>query len=271
MKWMLLIVISTLSLNLFAADPKAQELIKKFDVGYYHPQDKGLKELVVRVELDDLTKQLNDQLIFGKLKEVYFKLYWMAPNSVEVEVIGMPDGFTEIKDELKGMVASRLDMIVPQNLELRFKGYDLKYQKGATGGEELLATDTTQTKMVHEFVAKFDKENNLTSLIGRKPLGTEDSSLVYAKLPWSGNKWILTSMNLKASDPTQTTITDTEIDYVAVDGYGFPKSIKSKTKQSIVNGDKKPIERSFDSELSFKDYKVNSGEAAAWFKKTKTP
>ncbi|MFZ4713016.1 MAG: hypothetical protein ACOYL6_04875 [Bacteriovoracaceae bacterium] len=271
MKLLSIVFFISFSLSaLAAADPKAQEVIKKFDIGYYRPQDRGLKELVLRVDIENLTKQLNEQLIFGKLNEVYFKLYWTLPLNVDVEVIGLPDGFTEIKQELKAMIVSRFDLIVPQLLDNKFQGYAMKYNKGKEG-DEIVSTDTTQTKMIHEFVAKFDKEGNLSSLVGRKPMATEESNLVYAKFPWSQNKWIVTSINVKMSDATQTTLIDSEIEYTTVEGYGFPKMIKSKSKQTIQNGDKKPIERSFDSEMTFKDFKVNSGEAQTWLKKNKVP
>ena len=270
MKLIYVLVFLLLSFFCYAEDPKSQEIIKKFDVGYYHPQDKGLKELVVRVDVQNITKQLNEQLIFGKLKEVYFKIYWTYPANVDVEVIGLPEGFQEIKQEFKAMIAARLDLIVPELLEKKFEGYELKslVSKDST---DIIATDTTQTKMIHEFVAKFDKDGNLNALVGRKPMATEESKLSYGKHPWSQNKWVVNSINVKMQDAAQTTIIDTQIEYTSIEGYGFPKVIKSKTKQSILNGNKKPIERSFDSEMSFSDFKVNSGEAQTWLKKVGSP
>jgi hypothetical protein len=270
MKLVSLLMFVFLSFSSWAEDSKSQEIIKKFDVSYYHPQDKGLKELVVRVDVQNITKQLNEQLIFGKLKEVYFKMYWTFPTNVDVEVIGLPDGFQEIKQEFKAMIAARMDLIVPQLLEKRFEGYEMKSQSSKEG-DEIIATDTTQTKMIHEFVAKFDKEGNLSSLIGRKPMATEESKLAYGKHPWSQNKWVVNTINVKMQDGSQTTIIDTQVDYTSIEGYGFPKAIKSKTKQSILNGNKKPIERTFDSEMTFSDFKVNSGEAQTWIKKVGTP
>ena len=41
-------------------------------------------------------------MIFGKVNEVIFRTYWTAnPERVAIEVIGLPEGFKEIKEELK--------------------------------------------------------------------------------------------------------------------------------------------------------------------------
>ncbi len=264
----LVFTLSCLFLSSVYAASDAATLLKKFDTGYYHPQEKGLKDLVVRVDVSNITKQLNEQLIFGKLKEVYFKLYWSLPNNVEVEVIGLPEGFAEIKSELRGMIASRLDMLVPQDLESKFAGYEMKTK---TNGllEEILATDTTQTKLIHEFTAGFDKDGNIVTLVGRKPMALEESTMKYLKLPWSQGKWLVTEIKVKMSEPGQVTTANTGIEYTTMEGFGFPKKLKTVTKQSLQGADKKTIERVVTSEITFSDFKINTSEAQTYIKKAK--
>lgn len=265
MKWLLLIL---LSLNVFAQD-KSLDIIRAFDVSSYRPQDKGLKEFVVQVDISNLTKQLNDQLIFGKLKNVYFKLFWVYPNQYDVEVVGLPTGFNEIKNELKSLVAARLDIIVPTPLEKKFEGYSLKYSTVNTK-DQILATDTTQMKLINEIRATFDKEGKLLTLINQKPMMTEESELNLIKKSFSENKWIIEEIAVKVNEGTQTTNIKTSIDYKSIEGYALPVKISSHTKQVLAQGqDKKPIEREIDSIVEFKSYKINSGEASSHLKQLK--
>lgn len=247
----------------------AQDIIKKFDVSSYRPQDKGLKELVVQVEISNLTKQLNDQLIFGKLKNVYFKLYWVYPNQYEVEVIGLPNGFMEIKNELKTLVASRLDIIIPSMLEKKFEGYNLKLVSDKTK-DQIIATDSTQMKLINEVRASFDKEGKLISFTNHKPMVVEESELSLIKKGYSENKWIIDEISVKVNEGMQTTFIKTKIDYSSIEGYALPIKISSHTKQVLVQEqDKKPVEREVDSSVEFKGYKLNSGEASSFLKKSK--
>lgn len=266
MKRMLLFFL--ISTNLFAQD-KALDIIKKFDVSSYRPQDKGLKEFVVQVDISNLTKQLNDQLIFGKLKNVYFKLYWVYPNQYDVEVLGLPNGFAEIKNELKGLVASRLDVIVPSMLEKKFEGYNLKHSM-QTGKEQITATDSTHMKLINEIRATFDREGKLLSLVNHKPMIVEESELSLIKKSYSENKWIIDEISVKVNEGSQTTFIKTKIDYNSVEGYALPVRITSHSKQILAQGeDKTPIQREVDSLVEFKGYKINSGEASSFLKKVK--
>lgn len=267
----LLLVLLFLSLgshNIWAQD-KARELIKNFDVSSYRPQDKGLKEFVVQVEISNLTKQLNDQLIFGKLKNVYFKLYWIYPNETDVEVIGLPNGFTEIKSELKNLVSSRIDVIVPAMLEKKFEGYTFKHSS-QNGKEVIIASDSTQMKLISEIKATFDKDGKLLSLTNQKPMVVEESELSLIKKGYSENKWIIDEVDVKVNEGAQTTFIKTKIDYNSIEGYALPIKISSHTKQVLSQGqEKKPIEREIDSSVEFKGYKINSGEASSHMKKIK--
>lgn len=255
-------------MNVFAQD-KALEIIRAFDVSSYRPQDKGLKELVVQVDISNLTKQLNDQLIFGKLKNVYFKLYWVYPAQYDVEVIGLPNGFNEIKNELRSLVASRLDVIVPSMLEKKFEGYALKHSV-KDNKDQIIATDTTQMKLINEIKAVFDKDGKLMSLVNQKPMMTEESELSLIKKSFSENKWIIDEISVKVNEGAQTTFIKTKIEYNSVEGYALPVKIASHTKQVLAQGqDKKPIEREIDSSVEFKSYKINSGEASSFLKKSK--
>ena len=265
----LFFILFLVSFHVFGQNMKPQEMIKTFDVTSYRPQDKGLKEFVVKVEISNLTKQLNDQLIFGKLKNVYFKLFWAYPSEVDVEVIGLPAGFAEIKNELKSLVASRLDVIVPATLEKRLEGYSFK-QVSAPGKETIVASDTTQMKLISEIKATFDKEGKLLSLINQKPLMTEESELTLTKKAFSENKWIMDEINVKVNEESRTTLIKTQIEYNSIEGYALPVKIKSHTKQILIQGaNKKPIEREVDSSVTFTEYKINSGEASSFFKKIK--
>ncbi len=90
MKAILLMMILCLGGNVFAQD--ALTTLRVAQDKIYTPKAKALNDLVVDVINPTITKQLNEQMIFGNLKEVTFRIYWTAnPERVAIDVIGMPE------------------------------------------------------------------------------------------------------------------------------------------------------------------------------------
>ena len=56
----------------------ASEQFGLVDAKIYSLKNKGVKDVVFLLRDSQLTKKLNDQKIFGQLKDVHFKIYWTA-------------------------------------------------------------------------------------------------------------------------------------------------------------------------------------------------
>jgi hypothetical protein len=98
----------------FILNVNAQTTLSSIDLKHYSPQKKGVNDLVFEVSNKALTKTLNDQMIFGKLNHVSFTVYWtLKPERLAIEVNGLPEGFKEIKEELKNLLSM---MLLKKNL-----------------------------------------------------------------------------------------------------------------------------------------------------------
>src|SRR5665647_1584773 len=139
MKILIPVLFSLSSLSLSAMDPTTY--LNLVDNKVYSLKSKGVKDFVVDVQSSRLLKQVNDQMVFGKIPSLVFRTYWTGnPERLAIEVIGLPEGFKEIKEELKASVLSLLDSLIPLPTASRFAGYKISEGKNA---KELIATDTT--------------------------------------------------------------------------------------------------------------------------------
>ncbi len=247
----------------------ANPVVSDFDLMSYSPVKLGLKDIQCEVRLDGLTEQVKKQYVTVKVgKEVFYKLYWMYPGKIAIEVEGIPKGFDQLKQSLIGLIVNRIDYLIPQDLAPRIRGYNLKKKKSSGGGSSFEGEDPTNTKAVNKIEVGFDNNGILKKYKSYSPLGFQDSVFDYAKKSWSKNKWVLQAVRAKMIQGPQVTESNTEINYENVGGYGMPSEISVTTKQKVVapgEGEKK-IERSGESKLTFSNYKVNMGEAQKYFR-----
>lgn len=247
----------------------ANSAVSDFDLLSYNPVKMGLKDVLCEVRLEGLTEQVKKQYVTVKVgREVYYKLYWMYPGRVAIDVEGIPKGFDQIKQSLVGLIINRVDYLIPQDLSPRIRGYELKKKSGGRGGVTFEGEDPTNTKAVNKIEVSFDSNGILKKYKSYSPLGFQDSIFDYGKKSWSKNKWVLQSVRAKMIQGPQVTESYTDIKYENVSGYGMPSKIVVSTEQKIVapgEGEKK-IERKGESELTFSNYKINMGEAQKYFR-----
>ena len=249
------------------ADSASDEAIKRYDIGYYHPERFGLRDLTFEVRVDGLTEKLNQQLIFGKLSDVFFKVYWMQDETGAIQskvlVIGMPNGFEEMKKGLKQMVTDRLDYVVPKMLAESIKECSTTYSPASYGGF-ITCIDKTHQKQIDRMELYFDKAGRMTRYVTVSPVGKTDTTMQMSAKAWSNNKWVLESMKIKQYQGIQSTITDYLFNYEKVELFGFPKSIVVKTAQYLIKPTEKNQEqlmRETETALRFSNYVINKGQA----------
>lgn len=254
------LVILFLSFITFSAwSQEVPALLKKFDSKIYSLKSKGVAEFVVDIHSPKLTQAMNDLMTFGKVKELYFRVYWTAnPERMAIEVNGLPEGFKEVKDELKTNVINLLDGLLPPTTAQRFAGY--KLQNGSSPNE-ILAQDTTGIAVVPTYIFSFDKEEKLVQIVGKKPVGTIDIVPTYSRTSFSEGKWVLDKLITTATEAGQTIKITKEFSFGKHDGHGVLKEMTLRTEQS--NTQVKPLIS--EEKVVFKTYKINSGEALKYF------
>lgn len=255
----LFLIFITISFSAFAQDPLAY--FNNFDARVYSLKNKGVKDFVVDIESSKLTDQLNDQMIFGKVEEVIFRTYWTAnPERIAIEVIGLPDGFKEIKEELKMSIMSVLDSLLPPSTIQRFAGYKFQASKIP---KEFTAQDGTGVANVQSYLLRFDSQDKLIEIIGNKPIGTLTTTPVYEKESFSDGKWVLKSMATVSSENGQSYSMKKELSYGSSQGMGVLSKLKITSEQKAAAAGAKSLK--LDEVVEFKNYKINSGIALKYF------
>lgn len=259
--FVLLLLVTSTSLLAQTTQPK---VIETHDLRSYHPENQGLKDLVFDVVIPELTDHLNKEQIFGKLKDVYFRVYWVFQGGVFVDVIGMPRGFHERKAILKSIIAPRLNFVIPQTVASMVRGYTFSETRGDAGETVLRGEDRTNMNYINRIHLVFSKEGLLKRSIMSSPSGEQTSEMEMKTAGWSNGKYILVGVQNKSIEGAQTITMDTNIKYKNVDGYGFPEEIETVTKQvlnQIVKDKVKETERELKAKVLFKNFQVNKGVA----------
>lgn len=253
------ILLSFIALNSFAQDPKSY--LAAFDNKIYSLKSRGVKDFVVDIESSRLTRQMNDLMVFGEVKKLVFRTYWTAnPERIDVEIIGLPDGFKEIKEELKVSVMSMLDNLIPVPTADRFAGYNIT---GGSNGKEFIATDKTGIAPISSYVLKFDDRDMLAEVIGKKTIGNFTVESKYEKPSFANGKWVLLTQKTTTSESGQTLTSMKELSYGTSQGMSVLSRIDVKTQQSWSNPEMKPLV--MEESLEFKNYKIDNGEALKYF------
>jgi hypothetical protein len=255
----LLFILFFISFSAEAQDPGA--FITNFDNKVYSLKNRGVNDFVVDIMSPRLTKQLNEQLIFGRLEEVIFRTYWTSnPERVAIEIIGLPDGFKEIKEELKLSILSIIDSILPPSTQQRFAGY--KFFPGKTP-LEFEAKDVTGIAHVQSYVLKFDSSNKLISVEGKKAVGELAITPVYTKEGFADGKWVLKSLKTTQSENGQVVTVKKDLSYSSSQGIAVVSRLNVETEQAATKDGSKAL--NFDESFEFKNYKINVGEALKYF------
>ena len=247
-----------------AAKPKARDLIVKFDESFYHPANYGLSDLYFKLRVSNLKEMLNAQKSYGKIDDVYFDIYWMAPGKFEIEVQGLPNGFDQIKNGLKQMVLSRMDFVVPEKMQPKLRGYTQTVEENKSG-YVLKGVDKTYTKNITEVFMRFDKSGKLTSYNTKAASGTMKVNFDMSSEKGSHNKWLIKKMEVESFQGARVAKTTNTAKYLQMEGVVLPKEISIKTEIKVnvpqKNMKKEDPPRVVQHSLIFSDYEVNTGKA----------
>lgn len=272
MKPLFLVILLSLFISIFPGFLNAQETtpplpeqLIQYDVRKYSPEAQGLKDLVFEVRLDQLTETLNKNLSLGKLVDVHFKVYWMAPNEWRIEVNGLPKGFDEIKNDLKQLVAGKLEYVLSRPFKtvvegLSFENYTEK------GVNYIRAFDPLYAKPFTDILLQFDQNGRLLYMRTNIPSAVTEANFEYNVYPWSNSKFLVTKHTSKSKYGVSESTIAHGIEYLAVNSFGFPSKMTIKTNNKVTipargKEKEKVINQDMTSILKFSKYETNTGKA----------
>lgn len=242
-----------------AEDPKTY--LSAFDSKVYSLKTKGVKDFVVDVENPGLKNRLNERGTFGKVDNFFFRVFWTSsPERIGIEVMGLPEGFREIKEELKAGLFSSLDNLLPLSVQDKFKGYKIS---AGQAPKEFVAQDQSGVAPIPGYVLKFDANDTLVEVVGKKHVGTFRMTNDWEKAGFSDGKWLLKEQVTTTEENGSTLISTKELEYDEVQGIGVLEEVSVETVQKWEKAEMKPVK--VEEKLLFKNYKLNSGEALKYF------
>ena len=252
-----------LSSNALYSQTKIEEF-EQYEIRSYDPQKSGLTDLVFEARVDNLTEILNKTQTFGKLVDVYFKIYWVTPNQYKIEVMGLPKGFDEVREDLSTLIKGKLEFVIPEKFSNQYKGYTFKVEPIADG-KLIKAIDDTFTMAIPEVDLVFDKNARLKT-VENKSTVVMKTEFFQSPKSWSNNKIVMDKIvSVSKQGPATTTVTNT-IEYQSTTGMGFPSKIAVKTvTEAMVPATKKDKEKKLKNEsgttIHFSKYEVDTGKA----------
>ena len=241
------------------------ETIEQYEIRTYDPQKSGLTDLVFEARIDKLTEILNKTQTFGKLVDVYFKIYWLSPAQYKIEVMGLPKGFQEVRNDLMSLIKGKLEFIIPEKFSEKFKGYTLKSEP-AVSGKLIKAIDDSYTLAIPEVELAFDDNGRLKTMVTRAAASFVTTEFFQTPKSWSNNKFVMDKIvSVTKQGPSTSTVTNS-IEYISANGMGFPSkvSIKNSTEVIIPAQGKekaKKVNNETNSAVEFTKYEINTGKA----------
>ncbi len=241
------------------------ETIEQYEIRSYNPKNNGLTDLVFEARINNLTEILNKTQNFGKLVDVYFKIYWLSPAQYKIEVMGLPKGFEEVRNDLTTLIKGKLEFIIPEKFSEKFKDYTLKSEP-AVNGKLIKAIDDSYTLAIPEVELAFDNNGRLKTMVTKAAASFVKTEFFQTPKSWSNNKFVMDKIVSVAREGlTVSTITNS-IEYFSANGMGFPTkvSVKNITEATIPAHGKekeKKIKNETNSVISFTKYEINTGKA----------
>ncbi len=243
----------------------ANEILNQFDQDQYSPAKYGLKDLVFEIRVDGIEKDLKERFALNKLDDPRYKVYWLSPGRIEIEVLGLPPGFSSLKQELKKLVFERIEYVVPQDLSGRLRGYRFEDKKLKNNLTQLVGKDETNTKPISQIELVLAPGGIIKSLKTYAPSGSQLAKFNVAQKKWSHSKNVVERVEVVGVTGIQKNTVITEINYVSKDGFGFPGEIKTKSTIEAMTNTNSSAKNENQARLIFSDYQVNTGQAQKFF------
>lgn len=268
MKSLLLYWLLMLSCQLFAGFKS----LEQFDKTFYFPQDHGLEDLTFEVHHNKLLENFKNNFSLGNLKELYYKVYWTNSSNVDIEVMGLPEGFQELRDQLKLFIVERLDFVLPNKFQDRYK--DFKFVEKDLKGKLVLELNSDEvTAEYSNLILEFGSDGLLNKFTAIDTATRTESKISYKPIGSTQKEFVIDQVETEKLQGIYKTKLSLKLKYDQVSPFTFPVTIEAEGVQSLSKSVKtkdkiSPVEEAWV--ITFKNYKVNTGEASRHFSKKKT-
>jgi hypothetical protein len=223
----------------------------------------GIKDLYFEARFPYLKKRLNEQKIYGKIEEIFFKVYWTSNGKYKIDLYGMPKGFKELREKLQFMLSAQLGFFFEPGWGERLKKLTTKIEGKDSTGIRLSAKDLKYVDPANEIILYLNNNKDLNKVVVKSPSGTEITNYDFSTTKWSKGKLVLQSMKVKNFQGKFSVLTGKKISYMAQKGFHVPESIEIDSEQNLAVGtaQKRSHKKNYQDKIILSSYKINQGIA----------
>ena len=235
----------------------ADILINRFDKNLYNPKNLGLKKLFFEARIAGLTESIKAKTILENIHEIYYEVKWNNKVGFTIAVVGLPQGFREIKHQLKMLLADKLYFFIPLKIKDSVKEYQARV-KAQNGNTQVTMIDTSNEKNISKVIMDFDKQGRLLTIDSHALGYRTKTTMTLDKEAWSRKKWVLNELLLENIQRNMNSSTNYSVSYKKVGKFAFPKVIDILTEIKTIadpkSGESKVLGQ-VKSKITFSNFK----------------
>ena len=213
-------IILILFISISPAFPNAKSILISHDNSIYNPLKFAVKEITFNIEIEGLAKEISDLNSYGKIEKVLFEVNVDKLRRINVKVFGIPNGFTELIENLKAKLVPYLELLFPQSLSNFYRSYELK-----SNGNRVSAVDQSYLKPIRESYMLFEKNGILLENKIKTAQGTQIINFEHGHGSNGLKELVLEKVNRKIIYGPSHLLSATEIKYDNDSRIPFPKEI----------------------------------------------
>ncbi len=264
--------------NVFGQDPqvaksgaKIADEVTLHDVKMFDPKANGLRDLVFELRMDNLTEILKSNYPFGKLTEVYYKIFWFNDEANgenwQIDIYGLPNGYEEIKADLRKLVMHKMEFIIPKKLTSLVDG--LVYEPVSIGQKKYLKfIDPTMSKITSDLLLAFDGSGKLTEYLTKNNERQLKMTFDYISMPTFNGKFAVKRHSVLNEGPKNSSTVTHSLEYGPFGTFHMPVkiTIQTQNKFTVVNVKNGKAEKEktqtqdLSSVLRLSKYEINTGK-----------
>lgn len=240
--------------------------MNSWEVQRYKLQDQNILDLSFDIRIEGQSEELTKQKTYGKIKDLYYTLYWLPTGNIDIKVNGLDGKWRELRTSLKSNLYGIVEVLFPSSLFKVTRGYEMSL----IGKSTVKAEDKSYQKAFQEMFLKFDKVGALTEIKSKNSLGTQILTFINEKNRATKNNYITKKIIKKNFYGPRTINSIISISYSNEGRYFLPNGVDLTTELSVPpGGEGKSEERVVkkSSRVKFSNFSVNKNVAMKYFKK----
>ncbi len=235
---------------------QGENLLKSWDSKIYNPKNEGLNSLSFDAKVDGLAESLKSNLIIPNISKVFFKITWDKKNQFKVNLMGLSQGFNELKNALESTMIDKLRFFIPTSFYEPLSEYQIS-TKIVESGIQFTLEDKTFLKEATKVEVFFNKAKNLSKLEIYSLRGKEINSFIFGESSIE-NKLLLKEFLVENVGAQEIFALSYSVEYAKVNKFLLPKriSITSQLHSLPTGNGQKQVFSESKYEVSFSNFSV---------------